>query len=79
MVKNFAEMSVQSLSQEDPLKKEMATHSSILAWKITRTEESGGLQATGAPRVGHDEHAHTHSTYIPCVDAASLSLLYKQQ
>ena len=43
-----------SLGQEDPLEKEMATHSSILAWKIPRTEESGGLQSTGWQRVGHD-------------------------
>ena len=45
---------VQSLSWEDPLEEEMATHSSILAWKTPRTEESGGLQAMGSPRVGHD-------------------------
>ena len=39
---------------EDPLEKEMATHSSILAWKIPWTEEPGGLQSTGSQRVGHD-------------------------
>ena len=44
----------QSLGQEDPLEKEMATHSSILAWKISRTEEPGGLQSMGSQRVGHD-------------------------
>ena len=38
---------VQSLGQEDPLEKEMATHSSILAWRIPWTEELGGLQSTG--------------------------------
>ena len=38
---------VQSLGQEDPLEKEMAAHSSILAWKIPRTEEPGGLQSMG--------------------------------
>ena len=43
-----------SLSQEDPLEKEMATHSSILAWRIPWTEELGGLQSTGPKRVGHD-------------------------
>ena len=57
------EMWVQSLSQEDPLEKGMATHSSILAWKIPWTEEPGGLQSMGEPgglqsmvsqRVGHD-------------------------
>ena len=42
------------LGWEDPLEKEMATHSSILAWKISRTEKSGGLQSMGSQRVGHD-------------------------
>ena len=45
---------VQSLGREDPLEKEMATHSSILAWRIPLTEEPGGLQSTGSQRVGHD-------------------------
>ena len=45
---------VQSLGQEDPLEKEMATHSSILAWKIPWTEEPGRLQFMGLQRVGHD-------------------------
>ena len=45
---------VQSLGQEDPLEKEMATHSSILAWRIPWTEEPGGLQSTESQRVGHD-------------------------
>ena len=44
----------QSLGQEDPLEKEMAIHSSILAWKIPWTEEPGGLQFMGLERVGHD-------------------------
>ena len=44
---------VQSLGQEDPLE-EMATHSSILAWKIPWMEEPGGLQSMGSQRVGHD-------------------------
>ena len=44
---------VLSLDQEDPLEKEMATHSSILAWRIPWTEELGELQSTGC-RVGHD-------------------------
>ena len=43
-----------SLAQEDPLKKEMATHSSILAWKIPWMEEPGGIQSMGLQRVGHD-------------------------
>ena len=45
---------VRSLGQEDPLQKEMATHSSILAWDIPWTEEPGGLQSTGSQRVGCD-------------------------
>ena len=45
---------VQSLGQEDPLEKEMAIHSSTLAWKIPWTEEPGGLQSMGLQRVGHD-------------------------
>ena len=45
---------VQSLGREDPLEKEMATHSSILAWRIPWTEEPGRLQSTGPQRVGHD-------------------------
>ena len=48
------ETQVQSLGQEDPLEKEMATHSKILAWRIPWTEEPGGLQSTGSQRVGHD-------------------------
>ena len=45
---------VQSLGREDPLEKEMATHSSILAWRIPWMEEPGGLQSTGSQKVGHD-------------------------
>ena len=45
---------VQSLGWEDPLEKEMATHSSILAWKIPWTEEPGGLLSMGSQRIGHD-------------------------
>ena len=45
---------VRSLGWEDPLEKEMATDSSILAWKIPWTEEPGGLQFMGSQRVGHD-------------------------
>ena len=48
------ETRVRSLGQEDPLEREMATHSSILAWRIPWTEEPGGLQSTGSQRVGHD-------------------------
>ena len=45
---------VRSLGQEDPLEKEMATHSSILAWKIPSREEPGGLQSMGSLTIGHD-------------------------
>ena len=45
---------VRSLGQEDPLKKEMATHSSILAWRIPRVEEPGGLQSIGSHRLRQD-------------------------
>ena len=47
-------MQVQSLGWEDPLEEEMATHSSILAWEIPRTEEPGELLSMGLQRVGHD-------------------------
>ena len=45
---------VQSLGQENPLEKEMATHSSTVAWKIPWTEEPGRVQSMGSQRVGHD-------------------------
>ena len=47
-------MQVQSLDWEDPLEKEMVSHSSILAWSIPWTEEPGGLQSMGPQRVGHN-------------------------
>ena len=48
------ETRVQYLGREDPLEKEMATHSSILAWRIPWLEEPGRLQSVGSQRVGHD-------------------------
>ena len=57
MVKNLPAMQetgVQSLGQEDPQEKEMATHSSILAWRIPGTGKPGGLPSMGSHRVGHD-------------------------
>ena len=57
MVKNLPavqETQLQSLDWEDPREKGMATHSSILAWKIPWMEEPGGLQSVGLQRVGHD-------------------------
>ena len=53
MVKSVP-MPTMSLGQEDPLEKEMATHSNILAWKIPWTEEPGRLQSMGLQRVGHN-------------------------
>ena len=50
---------VGSLVQEDPLEKGMATHSSILAWKISWTEEPGRLQPMGSHRVGYDSASNT--------------------
>ena len=67
MVKNLTAMQetrVRSLGWEDPLEKGMATHSSILAWRIPWTEESGGLQSMGSQRVGHDcVTKHSMDTY----------------
>ena len=57
MVKNLPAMQetwVRTLGQEDPLEKEMATNSSILAWEIPWTEETEELQSMGSQRVGHD-------------------------
>ena len=57
MVKNLSAMQeklVQSLGQKDPLEKEMATHSGILAWKIPRRKKPGGLQPIESRRVEHD-------------------------
>ena len=67
MVKNLAAMwetMVQSLGWEDPLEKGMTTHSSILAWRIPRTEEPGRLQSMGSQsqtRLSYDTHIHTHT------------------
>ena len=57
MVKNLPAMQetwVQSLGRKDPLEEGMATHSSILAWRIPWTDEHGGLRSMGLQRVGHD-------------------------
>ena len=51
---------VRSLGWEDPLEKEMATHSRTLAWKISWTEEPGGLQSMGSQRVGHSWATNTY-------------------
>ena len=54
------ETQIWPLGREDPLEKEMTTHSSILAWKILWTEEPGMLQFMGSQRVGHDWATNTH-------------------
>ena len=65
-MQELQETRVPSLGQEVPLEEGMATHSSILAWRIPWTEEPGGLQATRSQRVGHDwsDLACTHATVL---------------
>ena len=53
-MQEIRETQVQSLGEEDPLEKGMATHSSILAWRIPWAEEPGGLQSMGLQRIRHD-------------------------
>ena len=67
------EMQVGSLAWEDSLEEEMATHSSILAWRIPWTEEPGGSQPIGSQRVGHDR-AHRHGAAFTLVQTTFLSL-----
>ena len=59
MVKNLPV--IQDLGREAPLEKRMATHSSIVAWRIPRTEKSGGLQSMGLQRIRHDYVTNTFS------------------
>ena len=65
-VQELQETWIQSLGWEDPMEEDMATHSSILAWRIPWTEEPGGLQSMGSHRVGHDwnDLACTHAPGI---------------
>ena len=53
-MQKMQDMLIQPLDREDPLEKEVATHSCILAWRIPQTEEAGGLQSMGSQRVRHD-------------------------
>ena len=62
-IQKSQEMWVQSLGQEDPLEEGMATHSSILSWRISQTEEPGGLGSIGSQRVGHDWSMHACRHY----------------
>ena len=70
------EMQVRSQGSDDPLEEEMATHSSILAWRIPQTEENGGLQPIGSQRVGHEwsnlSCTHTGSECIGILQARIL-------
>ena len=70
MVKNMPAMEesqVQPLGWEDPLEKGMATHSSILSWRIPWAEEPGGLQSVGSQRVGHDCVMNTITSRVSLV------------
>ena len=65
-----------SLGQEDPVEKEMASHSSVLAWEIPGTEEPGELKSVGLQRVKHDLAPKQHEKYIPiCILTCGLLLL----
>ena len=89
MVRNLPAMQetwVQSLGWEDPLERRMATPSSILTWRITWTEEPGGLQSMGLQRVEHDwatnthvcvrAHTHTHTHMLISVQIKYLKFLF---
>ena len=59
-MQELQEIRIRSLGLEDPLEKEMAPYSRILAWKIPWTEEPNRLQSMGSQRVGHSERLHFH-------------------
>ena len=71
------ETRVQSLGWEDPLGKVIASHSSILAWKISWTEEPGGLQSMGSQRVGHNWATNTYSFTRICAIFVNKSYFYQ--
>ena len=78
MVKNLPavqETQVRSLGQEDPLEKETATHSSILAWRIPWTEEPGELQFMGSQRVRHNWVTNTTTTKYWRADTGNKSCI----
>ena len=66
-------MRVWSLSREDTLEENMATHSSILAWRIPWTEEPGGLQSMGSQRVRHDLATEQTNEYFHCHESPLFS------
>ena len=65
---------VRSLGREDPLEKEMATHSSILAWRIPWTEKPGGLQSTGSPTT--DMLVTQEQVFVLCLDLTTEGLAH---
>ena len=67
---------VQSLGWEDPLEKGLATHSSILAWRIPWTEEPGRIQSLGSQRVGHNWATNTLTALIRYVTMAKTSIVF---
>ena len=79
-VKNPPEMQepwVRSLGREDPLEEDVATHSSILAWRVPGTEEPGGLQSVGSKRVGHDSATSTSTSATSRPKLNKVALPYK--
>ena len=65
-LQTMKETQVQSLGWDDPMEKGVEIHSSTLAWRIPRTEESGGLQYMGSQRVRHDSVTNTYTHRIQC-------------
>ena len=70
------EMQIGSLRQEDPMEKGIATHSSILAWRIPGIKEPGGLQSKGSQRVGHDCAPHPPHGSMDCYVSFYVRKLY---
>ena len=68
---------VQSLGREDPLEKEMATHSSVLAWRIPWTEELGGLQSTGRKESDMTERLHFHFHFHVFIYLSQFCIFYE--
>ena len=75
MVKNLPKSWVQSLGWEDPLEKGVATHSSILAWRIPWPEEPGRLQSMGSQRFGHDRATNTFTSLSSLVNVHHFTYL----
>ena len=69
------EAQARSLGQDDPLQKQMATHSSIPAWRIPRTEEPGRLQPMGVTESDTTEQLHFHFCFLPCLNPSLIQFL----